>query len=215
MNRTQQKFITSFGIAAIALGCGISIAIASHQSPLPRLEHSTAQTTALSTQAHQENSSSNIEPAEAKQPAVETNTETTTKEIPFTTKYVDDDTLAKGTTKITQNGVAGIETTIYSVTYTDGKETAREVIKVEVTKKPIEQIIARGTYVAPKPSTTTTSSSTQNCNIKGNISKSGEKIYHMPGQRYYSKTVINTSAGERWFCSEAEARAAGWRKSKV
>ncbi len=52
------------------------------------------------------------------------------------------------------------------------------------------------------------------CNIKGNISSSGEKIYHVPGGQYYEKTVINTSAGERWFCNEAEAVNAGWRKSK-
>ena len=52
------------------------------------------------------------------------------------------------------------------------------------------------------------------CNIKGNISYStGEKIYHVPGQQYYSQTKINTAYGERWFCSEAEAIRAGWRKS--
>lgn len=54
------------------------------------------------------------------------------------------------------------------------------------------------------------------CNIKGNISmNTGERIYHVPGQRYYNDTVISTSHGERWFCSEEEARAAGWRKAKV
>ena len=55
----------------------------------------------------------------------------------------------------------------------------------------------------------------QECNIKGNINKKGERIYHMPGQQYYNQTQIDTSQGERWFCSEAEAQAAGWRKSKV
>jgi len=35
------------------------------------------------------------------------------------------------------------------------------------------------------------------------------------GQRYYEKTEISAAHGERWFCSEAEARAAGWRRSKV
>ena len=49
------------------------------------------------------------------------------------------------------------------------------------------------------------------CNIKGNINSKGERIYHVPGSRSYSATKINTSKGERWFCSEAEARAAGWR----
>ena len=54
------------------------------------------------------------------------------------------------------------------------------------------------------------------CNIKGNISvRSGERIYHVPGQEYYDETEIRPSQGERWFCSEAEARAAGWRRSKV
>ena len=48
------------------------------------------------------------------------------------------------------------------------------------------------------------------CNIKGNISKSG-RIYHTPGSRWYSRTKISPGKGERWFCSEQEARAAGWR----
>ena len=49
------------------------------------------------------------------------------------------------------------------------------------------------------------------CAIKGNINSKGERIYHIPGSRYYSKTMINEAKGERWFCSETEALAAGWR----
>jgi len=52
------------------------------------------------------------------------------------------------------------------------------------------------------------------CAIKGNISAKGVRIYHMPGQEHYARTVIRTGQGERWFCSEAEARAAGWRRAK-
>lgn len=48
------------------------------------------------------------------------------------------------------------------------------------------------------------------CPIKGNISKNG-RIYHMPWSASYARTSINESKGERWFCSEAEAIAAGWR----
>jgi len=51
------------------------------------------------------------------------------------------------------------------------------------------------------------------CLIKGNISRSG-RIYHMPGGQYYKRAGITASKGERWFCREAEARAAGWRRSK-
>ena len=53
------------------------------------------------------------------------------------------------------------------------------------------------------------------CNIKGNVNTQGERIYHVPGQRYYNETRISASHGERWFCSEEEARAAGWRRSRV
>jgi endonuclease YncB( thermonuclease family) len=49
------------------------------------------------------------------------------------------------------------------------------------------------------------------CAIKGNISATGQRIYHLPGTSLYAKTRIEERAGERWFCSEAEARAAGWR----
>ena len=59
------------------------------------------------------------------------------------------------------------------------------------------------------------SASFGSCDIKGNISESGERIYHLPSNRYYDVTGIDESRGERWFCSEAEARAAGWRPAKV
>lgn len=51
------------------------------------------------------------------------------------------------------------------------------------------------------------------CVIKGNITKSGH-IFHMPGQRDYERTGINTVKGERWFCSQNQALAAGWRKAR-
>ncbi len=51
------------------------------------------------------------------------------------------------------------------------------------------------------------------CAIKGNIAADGERIYHVPGGYYYGKTQIDEASGERWFCSEAEAQAAGWRRA--
>jgi endonuclease YncB( thermonuclease family) len=50
----------------------------------------------------------------------------------------------------------------------------------------------------------------EDCRIKGNISGTG-RIYHLPGSRHYDRTTIEEEAGERWFCTEAEAEAAGWR----
>ena len=47
------------------------------------------------------------------------------------------------------------------------------------------------------------------CAIKGNVSSRG-RIYHLPGQDAYGRTVIS-GAEERWFCSPAEAEAQGFR----
>lgn len=58
------------------------------------------------------------------------------------------------------------------------------------------------------------SGSSGDCRIKGNIASDGERIYHMPGQQHYARTKISEGKGERWFCSEAEARAAGWRPAR-
>lgn len=48
------------------------------------------------------------------------------------------------------------------------------------------------------------------CPIKGNISGNG-MIYHAPWSPWYTRTKIDLSSGERWFCTEAEAIEAGWR----
>ena len=53
-----------------------------------------------------------------------------------------------------------------------------------------------------------------NCPIKGNVNSKGDRIYHVPGDDSYPDTVINPAKGERWFCSTAEAEAAGWRAAR-
>jgi endonuclease YncB( thermonuclease family) len=57
--------------------------------------------------------------------------------------------------------------------------------------------------VAPAPAT--------GCTIKGNINAAGECIYHLPGSPSYADTVITPSRGEKYYCSIAEAAAAGCR----
>jgi endonuclease YncB( thermonuclease family) len=47
------------------------------------------------------------------------------------------------------------------------------------------------------------------CNIKGNRGSHGW-IYHLPGTPYYDRT-----RAEEWFCTQAQARAAGYRQSRA
>ena len=51
----------------------------------------------------------------------------------------------------------------------------------------------------------------EGCPIKGNINHHGERIYHVPWGRDYSKVKMDLARGKRWFCSEGEAQQAGWR----
>jgi micrococcal nuclease len=46
------------------------------------------------------------------------------------------------------------------------------------------------------------------CDIKGNINSRGEKIYHLSSGRYYKQTKP-----EKMFCTEEEAKKAGFRKA--
>jgi phosphatidylserine/phosphatidylglycerophosphate/cardiolipin synthase-like enzyme len=55
------------------------------------------------------------------------------------------------------------------------------------------------------------------CPIKGNVNAKGERIYHKPGDQNYDRVIMANcdhgicTHGKRWFCSDAEAEAAGWR----
>lgn len=51
------------------------------------------------------------------------------------------------------------------------------------------------------------------CKIKGTITNDGKKVYFLPSDQQYPLVQIMESTGELWFCSENEARAAGWRPS--
>lgn len=46
--------------------------------------------------------------------------------------------------------------------------------------------------------------------VKGNISRDGRKLYHVEGMSNYNTVKIDEAAGEMFFCSVAEAEAAGW-----
>lgn len=49
------------------------------------------------------------------------------------------------------------------------------------------------------------------CAIKGNVNREGERIYHTPTSNWYTRTDIKPEEGDRWFCTIAEAEAAGFR----
>lgn len=55
-------------------------------------------------------------------------------------------------------------------------------------------------------------STNPDCDIKGNI-RAGKKTYLLSDCANYNQTIIDTSYGDRWFCTEEEAVKAGFSKA--
>jgi endonuclease YncB( thermonuclease family) len=49
------------------------------------------------------------------------------------------------------------------------------------------------------------------CDIKGNITKNNS-FYRYPGCNFYKTTLVQLHLGDQWFCTEKEARSAGFTR---
>lgn len=97
---------------------------------------------------------------------------------------------------------------------TEQQEEAEQPSDKEEATKEIEQKAVPAPAPSPKEEEKEDDSKviTKECTaptIKGNISSSGEKIYHIPSGAFYDRTDA-----EEMFCTEAEAQSAGYRKSE-
>lgn len=55
----------------------------------------------------------------------------------------------------------------------------------------------------------------ENCVIKGNYrADNNTYIYHLPNCYNYERIVVNEKERDRWFCTDDEAKKAGFVKSK-
>lgn len=85
---------------------------------------------------------------------VEGKTETVKEVTDFSVVRKNDASLSKGKEKVVQQGVKGEITKQYKVTYENGKEVKRDLVKTETTKQAVNKVIHVGTKVyAPAPST--------------------------------------------------------------
>ncbi|MGN1083079.1 MAG: G5 domain-containing protein, partial [Candidatus Avispirillum sp.] len=64
--------------------------------------------------------------------------------IDYETKYVDTDTVPRGSTRVQQQGVEGVRTVTYDVTYVNGVETERVETGEYISRQPTDRVIARG-----------------------------------------------------------------------
>lgn len=140
MTKTIKYIIAAIGTCASILVCGSAAqlgGVENQKTSSHTIQTPSAQTTETQSQAKS-------------QPKVEQKRESYETTIPYETSYIEAPNLEQGQTRVVTDGIAGIETTIDEVTYTDGVETHRENVAIEVTRQPVNRVVARSTYVAPK-----------------------------------------------------------------
>ncbi|HFI2692657.1 TPA: ZmpA/ZmpB/ZmpC family metallo-endopeptidase [Streptococcus suis] len=71
--------------------------------------------------------------------------------VPFKTEYVDDPTLLVGKTKVMTNGVNGSKTVTTTYQTIKGVRQENPTVTEEITKQPVNEVIARGTKVEKVP----------------------------------------------------------------
>ncbi|EAC3991598.1 TPA_asm: DUF348 domain-containing protein [Listeria monocytogenes] len=109
------------------------------------------------------------------------------EQVKFEIVYKEDDSLNKGVEKVVQEGKNGKKVVEYKVTFENGKEKKRDVIKENVTSNKTDKVVVRGTkekVVATPVSNVSTSSATSSSSSSASSTPSGGKTYKMESTAY-------------------------------
>lgn len=190
------KILTSLGLALASMGGPSNL-------PTPPAEPSIL-TPGIVEEAGtsiSENNPSEIEsaPEEIKEDTIETKQESEKEDIPFQSKRENDSTLLKGETKLKQSGKVGVREKIYTITYTNGNETKRELSSNAIVEAPVDEVTSVGT----KSPVITPSKNTGSgyINVDGDFVKSpgsdpaGASAKCKDGTYSYSKNRRGTCSG--------------------
>jgi resuscitation-promoting factor RpfB len=83
-------------------------------------------------------------PAQAP-PVVKKRIVTNRRAIPFKTMRVNDSTLSKGSNRVRSHGVRGVEILTYKITFRNGIQVRKELIRTVIVRAPVTRVIAVGT----------------------------------------------------------------------
>ncbi|WP_270997234.1 G5 and 3D domain-containing protein [Listeria seeligeri] len=126
------------------------------------------------------------------------------EQIKFNTVYKEDDSLNQGVEKVVQEGKTGEKIVEYKVTFENGKEKKRDVVKENVTSEKSDKVVVRGTkekavvsqIANAKPAKKATSSNTSSSTSSS--APSSGKTFTMESTAYSgggtTATGINLSA---------------------
>lgn len=85
--------------------------------------------------------------------------------VAFETEVTYSNSMLTGTSKIITSGVDGEKKVTYAVTYVDGKEESREIIKEELLKEAVNQVVVQGSK--PKGKTVVSKQRVDDCDGSG------------------------------------------------
>jgi hypothetical protein len=78
-------------------------------------------------------------------PVVKKRIVTSRRAIPFKTMRVNDSTLSKGSNSVRSRGVRGVEILTYKITFRNGIQVHKELIRTVIVRAPVTRVIAVGT----------------------------------------------------------------------
>ena len=107
--------------------------------------------------------------------------------IPYHTKTENDDSLEKGKTRVVQQGKEGKKVQTFEITYKNGEEVSRELVKEEITEESQSRVVAQGTKEPPKRTVAKKSSNVQQTSAK---SESKSKIETKDTKQETGKTMV-------------------------
>ncbi|MDU7485902.1 MAG: septal ring lytic transglycosylase RlpA family protein [Cutibacterium avidum] len=94
--------------------------------------------------------------------------------VPFSTKRVENPSMAKGATEIATKGVKGTNEETWTVVYKDGKKVSEKKVSTKVVKAPVTQVVKVGTKTAESSSASSRSNSRSRSN-SGSTSNAGSR----------------------------------------
>ncbi|MBU3158818.1 G5 domain-containing protein [Clostridium frigoris] len=120
------------------------------------------------------------------------------KPIAFKTVIKKDNSILKSQKKVSQNGVKGVKSITLNVTYENGKEVTRKVVKETLVKQPKDKIIVQGTMPAVSFSRgSTTSREDVNSNVMKISTKTSGKTFSVKTTAYSSSGNAYTASGKK------------------
>ena len=118
------------------------------------------------------------------------------EEIPYEVEYQYDNSKPKGQETTSVAGENGEKEVTYKITYKNGEEIDREVVKENVTKEPVTAVVIVGTYVAPSSSGSSDSSDSSSGGGRTVVSKT--PVYNCSGDGHGYYVIVYSDGSEEY-----------------